>query len=399
MPAFAITFLDADGRTRKATHEAADADELRTRLRAQKFWPVRIEPARVRPGFARLRVPVRDFIAVLHQLELQLRAGVTADVALAQLAEDSPAPLGDMLRHIHRAVAQGQPIHAACRYFSRMFPAHLAAVIAAGEASAQLPEALRALAGHLSSADELRKTAKRALIYPVIVLVATSALILFLVGGVVPQFAAIFTSLHVTLPWLTRALIATSGALHEHWPWLLAGLSALVVTIGFSLRTPRLKLTRDRLLLLLPVWGDTVRHLATARFAAHCRLLHQAGLPLLETLATGAELTGNAVLAGQLLTARTGVAAGKPLYASLPKPHAFPGFVLPALKAGETTGQLGAALQHIEDYAASRAKERLATALALLEPALLAVLTGVVGLIALSFFLPLFSLMGGLNAR
>ena len=72
---------------------------------------------------------------------------------------------------------------------------------------------------------------------------------------------------------------------------------------------------------------------------------------------------------------------------------------MPALRAGETTGQLGAALRHIEDYAASRARERLATALALLEPVMLTVLTGIVGTIALSFFLPLFALLGGVNAR
>jgi type II secretory pathway component PulF len=145
--------------------------------------------------------------------------------------------------------------------------------------------------------------------------------------------------------------------------------------------------------------GDVIRHLATARFAAHCRLLHEAGIPLLEALRTGAELTGNAVMARQLLAARERVAVGQPLYAALPKQHAFPGFIVPALKSGETTGQLGAALRHIEDYAASRAREQLATALALLEPALLATLTGIVGLIALSFFLPLFSLLGGVNAR
>jgi type II secretory pathway component PulF len=145
--------------------------------------------------------------------------------------------------------------------------------------------------------------------------------------------------------------------------------------------------------------GDVIRHLATARFAAHCRLLHEAGIPLLEALKTGAELTGNAVMARQLLAARERVAEGQPLYAALPKKHAFPGFIVPALKSGETTGQLGAALRHIEDYAASRAREQLATALALLEPALLATLTGIVGLIALSFFLPLFSLLGGVNAR
>ncbi|MEO5958436.1 MAG: type II secretion system F family protein, partial [Opitutaceae bacterium] len=99
------------------------------------------------------------------------------------------------------------------------------------------------------------------------------------------------------------------------------------------------------------------------------------------------------------LAAREGVAAGKALCDALPPKHSFPGFVVPALRAGETTGQFGAALRHVEDYAAERARERLATALALLEPVTLTVLTAVVGAIALSFFLPLFALLGGVNAR
>ena len=90
---------------------------------------------------------------------------------------------------------------------------------------------------------------------------------------------------------------------------------------------------------------------------------------------------------------------GKPLHQALPKNHAFPSFVVPALRAGETTGQLGTALHHIEDYATRRARDRLATALTFLEPTILGLLATVVGAIALSFFLPLLSLLGGINAR
>jgi type II secretory pathway component PulF len=271
--------------------------------------------------------------------------------------------------------------------------------VAAGEASAQLPTAIRALAAHVSGNAELRRTARRALIYPIVVLIATTALVGFLLGGVVPQFAAIFTSLNLTLPAVTVALIAASELVRHNWPGLLALAAAAATVAGIVVRSPRGRHVRDAALLHLPVLGDVIRHLATARFAAHCRLLHEAGIPLLEALRTGAELTGNTVMARQLLAARERVALGQPLYAALTKKHAFPGFIVPALKSGETTGQLGAALRHIEDYAASRARERLATALALMEPALLATLTAIVGLIALSFFLPLFSLLGGVNAR
>ena len=400
MPDYAISAIDRWGIHRTLREAAPDEPALRARLRSGALWPVTIHPVRSGRNLARLRLPAGDFIPLLHQLELQLRAGVTADVALAHLAEDAPpGPMRLMLAHIHREVAQGRPIHEACRYFARQFPPHLAAVIAAGEASAQLPESLRALAEHVSGSDELRRTARRALIYPVIVLGATSGLIVFLLAGVVPKFADIFTSLHLRLPLMTAVLIRTSGLVVEFWPALAAGLVVLIGLVWLSTRSAGLRRLRDAAVLRLPLLGETIRCLATARFAAHCRLLHEAGIPLLDSLATAADLVNHETLAAQLRQAREGVAAGRPLYAALPKDHDFPGFIVPALKAGETTAQLGPALRHIEDYAARRARERLATALALLEPVLLAGLTAVVGAIALSFFLPLLSLLGGINAH
>lgn len=400
MPAFKAIVVDGGGRRRVHHAEAANEQELRADLRARALWPVRVRLAEVNSSESRLTVPVGEFVPWLHQLELQLRAGVMADVALAQLAEDAPAgAMRTMLRHIHREVAKGRPIHEACRYFGRQFPPHMAAVIAAGEAAAMLPESLQALAEHLAANEELRKTARRALIYPAIVVTATVGLIVFLLATVVPKFAEIFATLRVPLPFLTRFLIGASGAVREGWPWL-----AAVVVIGgggliAAIHSPRVRVVRDRLALTLPVWGETIRCLATARFAAHCRLLHEAGIPLLEALATAADLVDQSVLGSNLRQAREGVALGQPLHASLPKGHGFPGFIVPALKSGETTGQLGTALRHIEAYATRRARERIATAMALLEPVVLAGLTVVVGGIALSFFLPLFSLLAGLNAR
>lgn len=400
MPEFAITAIDGAGHRRSLRESAVDEPAVRERLRAQALWPLSVRPVPPAQRLAGLTLPVRDFVALLHQLELQLRAGVTADVAFVQLADDAPkGPVRTLLTTVSQAVAQGVPIHTACRFFARQFPPHVAAIIAAGETSAQLPEALRALAAHLTSADELRRTARRALIYPAIVLTVTGGLVLFLLGGVVPKFAEIFASMRLTLPALTLALIRVSEAVRHGWPVMAGTAVGVGLLLWFATRSPRLQGIRDRLLLRIPVFGETLRCLATARFAAHTRLLHEAGIPVLESLTTGAELTGNAMLSAQLLAAREGIAAGRPLHAALPKNHEFPGFFVPALKAGETTGQLGAALRHIEDYAAGRARETLATALAFLEPALLAALTGIVGLIALSFFLPLFSLLGGINAR
>lgn len=400
MTMYSAIFVDREGRRGRGIFEARDTHDLQGKLRAQSLWPVRIRAMAPDPRLRRLTLRVRDLVQLLHQLELQLRAGVTADEALRQLAEDAPpGPTRTILSHVHREVSQGHPIHQACRHFPRLFPSHVAAVIEAGEVSAQLPEALRGLATHLTGVEELRRTARRAMIYPVIVLSATTGLVAFLLGGVVPRFAEIFASLHLALPAITVWLIRASEGVRTWW---LVLLPAAVLTLAFlagASRWPRLQALRDAATLHVPVLGDTVRHIATARFAAHCRLLHDAGIPLLDALATGAALTGHAVLSRDLLSARTAVATGRPLYAALPRGHAFPPFFIPALKAGETTGQLGAALRHIEEYATSRSRENLATAIALFEPILLGLLAGVVGAIALSFFLPLVSLLGGVNAH
>jgi type II secretory pathway component PulF len=400
MPTYSVKIIDPAGSRRSLREVAPDEAALRAQLRSRGLWPVSVHELGVSIAPSRLKLPHRELIALLQQLDLQLRAGVTADVAFAQLAEDAaPGPMRNLLTHLHREIQRGRPIHEACRHFPRVFPSHVAAIIAAGEASAQLPASLRALTAHLTSVDDLHKTARRALIYPAVVLTATGGLVIFLVGGIVPKFAEIFVSVRIPLPGATVALIKASQVIHDHWAWLILGTAAAIASTWFAFRQPQAKTILESLALRLPVLGETLRSLATARFAAHFKLLLNAGIPLMDALVTGAGLTGNSVLSRDLLAARQQVAAGRPFYASLARKGGFPAFVFPALKAGETTGQLGDALAHIEQYAAGRARESLATGLALLEPLLLAGLTGVVGFVALSFFLPIFSLLGGINGR
>lgn len=398
MPDFVVSAIDRMGIRRSLREVAPDEAALREKLRAAALWPVRISAEGPDRRLARMRVPTRDFIALLNQLELQLRAGIRPDAALTQLAADAPpGRLRRILEKVEREVRAGGTIHEACRFFARQFPPHLVAILAAGEASAQLPAALRSLARHLAEMDELRRTARRALIYPVLVLAAVVGLTALLLILVIPRFADIFSSLSLRLPGPTVFLLATSRLLQERWEFIAGAVAITGLSLWLGTRSVRGRHWIDGVVLRIPVLGDIIRLLATARFAAHVGLLHEAGIPLLDALRTGADLTGHAVLTRQIAAAREGVAAGKPLSAALPKHHALPSFVIPTLRAGETSGQLGEALRHIEQYAAVRAREQLLVALALVEPALIALLTTIVGFVALSFFLPLMQLLGGLN--
>ncbi|MBX3738936.1 MAG: type II secretion system F family protein [Candidatus Didemnitutus sp.] len=399
MPTYSVSAVDRRGIRRSFREVAPNEPVLQEKLRARQLWPVAVREAKgnVSP---RSTLPTEEFVAILDQLELMLRAGITADVALRQMAVDTPAGKAQrMLARIAEEVGEGKSIHAACGYFGRQFPPHVIAVIAAGETAARLPESLRALAEHLTQAEEIGRTARRALIYPAMVFGATAALVVFLLASVVPKFAEIFRSLNLPLPMMTRVLIAASEGVRAAgwtgWGFVVGGAFAL----WFGRKTRAVRRLVDPLGLRLPGWGETIRCLVATRVAAVCRLLHDAGVPVLDSLESAAKVADHVVVERQLLAARAKVGAGTALHVSLSGASGLPSFVVPLLKAGESTGQLGAAWRQVEDYAARKARQRLAVMLALLEPALLAVLTGVVGAIALSFFLPLFSLLGGLNAR
>ena len=151
MPEFVATVLDHRGRRSQRSWAAPDRASLHASLRANGLWPLRVREAAPRFRAARVTLPVREFVQVLRHLEMLLRAGVTADVALAQLGiEAGSGRLAFLLTTLHQRVSQGRPIHEACAEFPRLFPEHVQAVIAAAESSARLPDSLAALAGRRS---------------------------------------------------------------------------------------------------------------------------------------------------------------------------------------------------------------------------------------------------------
>ena len=224
--------------------------------------------------------------------------------------------------------------------------------------------------------DDIKRAARRALVYPALVIGATLTLVTLLFAHVIPRFAEIFDDLRLPLPNLTVAVIQTGRVFQSTWPWAL-GVGALgILAIAWARRLPRLRRIIDRLLLRLPLIGLTARLLIVARFAAHLRLLHDAGIPLLDALDVGARLVGNAAFHSELSAARAAraaVARGRPLAQELLTGSCFPSFVGLCLKAGDLSGQLGRARAHIAEHATREARERIACALLLLEPVLLVV--------------------------
>jgi type II secretory pathway component PulF len=197
----------------------------------------------------------------------------------------------------------------------------------------------------------------------------------------------------------TRALIAASSALQRYWFPGLVAIAGAVAGLVFYIRTPAGRLQWDWLLLKVPVVGGIVRRIALSRFARYLSVLYQAGVEFIHSLAVVERLVGNRIIAGAIRNAREEVMAGSLLSDALRRTKVVPGMVIQMVATGETTGDLGTTLQKVSQYYDREVQDSVRRATALLEPAAIAVMAGMVLFVALSILLPLWGMVGQISRR
>jgi general secretion pathway protein F len=315
------------------------------------------------------------------------------DQALAAVAEQVEHPAAArVLGAIREQVAGGEPFAAALSRFPRSFPGLYRGLIAVGAESGQLGSVLARLADYLEARLALRQKFGMALIYPALVTVVALAVIATLLLYVVPQIVAVYEQSRQTLPWLTRALIATSGFLRATlWYWLVA----IAAVAGAAVLLLRSEAWRERwhaFLLRMPVAGAVLRALDTARFASTLAILTSSGATLLGAL----ETAGGVVWALPLRRAAHGAAErvreGVTLARALASERVFPPLLVHLVANGEQSGQLPAMLDRAAREQEADAERRLSWLAALVQPILIIVMGAIVMMLVLAVMLPIVSM-------
>jgi general secretion pathway protein F len=399
MPAYRFEALDASGKSSTGLLEADNAKAARAQLRAQSLVPLDVSMvASAGTKGEGLRFNRRVFgttgLAVwTRQLAGLVGSGLPLERALTALSEEAEdARQRELVAHLKSEVNAGSPFAQALSSAPREFDEVYRGVVAAGEQSGALGAVLERLADDLEERQELKGKLIGATLYPAIVSLIATVIVIFLVTYVVPQVASVFTSSKRALPGLTIAMLAISAFLRS-WGWLLIlMLAAGFGTLTLMLRNEAFRERFDAAWLGLPLVGKLARGYNAARFAGTLAMLAGSGVPILKALQAAAETLSNRAMRADAMEALVQVREGAPLASALAGKKRFPGLLAMFARLGEQTGQLPLMLERAARQLGTEVQRRALQMATLLEPLLIVAMGGVVMLIVLAVLLPIIQL-------
>lgn len=395
MPSFRYEAVDAAGRPRRGLLEAPSARAARDALRGDGLFPTAVESSssRFEGRTDPTRLSASTLSLVTRQLATLVVSGMPLDQALSAVAEQADHPSAvRLLGAIREQVAAGESFAVALSRFPRTFSELYRGLAAVGAESGQLGSVLSRLADYLEARQVLRQKFTAALIYPALVTVIALSVIAALLLYVVPQIVAVYQQSRQTLPWLTRALIASSDFVRvTGWYWL-GLLAVLTVTASLLLRQERWRDRGQALLLRTPVIGTVLSGLDTARFASTLSILTGSGAPLLRALETAAGVIWALPIRRAAHAAGVHVREGVSLARALASERVFPALLVHLVANGEQSGQLPSMLERAAREQDADVERRLTWLAALVQPLLIVVMGGIVLVLVLAVMLPIVSM-------
>jgi len=399
MAAFEYVALDPRGRQHKGLIEADSPRQARQLLRDKQWSPLEVKQARSREdsgtgGFSFGRgLSARDLALVTRQLATLVQAALPIEEALrAAAAQASSQRIKSMLLAVRARVMEGHSLAAALREYPSAFPELYRATVAAGEHAGHLGLVLDQLADYTDQRQQSRQKIQLALLYPVILLVASLAIVVLLLGYVVPDVVKVFVNTGQELPGLTTGLIATSEAV-QRWGWLmLLGIVAAGVGMRLALRDVNIKRRWHAFILRIPLVGRLARATNTARFASTLAILTRSGVPLVDALGIAAAVIGNLRIRERVVEAAQRVREGGSLTRALDATGEFPPMMLHMIASGEKSGELDQMLARTARNQENDLAAQISLLVGLFEPFMLVFMGAVVLVIVLAILLPILSL-------
>ncbi|HAC50022.1 type II secretion system inner membrane protein GspF [uncultured Sulfitobacter sp.] len=403
MPAFAYEALTPAGKSAKGIIEAASAAAARRSLRQRNLAPLSVEPTKqskaAKPsGFGKPRIPRRALTLLTRQLATLVGSGIGVEQALKTVADQNAKPaVTSLLLNLRASVLEGRSFAQALGDYPTVFGDFYRASVAAGESSGQLGQVMEHLSSFVETRAKNRQTVQLALLYPAILAVVSLAVIVALLTFVVPDIVRVFTSRGAELPFLTRSLISVSDFINTWGLVVLGGLAALGLAGASLLRQPAIRLRWHRFLSRSMLTRGFSLKTNAVQFAGTLATLTVSRVPLVDALAAAAQTVPNLHIRAKVAQATARVREGVALSQALEEAKVFPPMLIAMVASGEAGGVLGATLTRAADDQERDLNALVAALVALVEPAVLLIMGGIVMLLVLSILLPIVNLNNLVN--
>jgi len=350
----------------------------------EPFWQKRIEVFK--------RVSKRDIVAFTRQLAIMLKSDIPVVESLETIARQTKKPrLRETILKIAEQVEGGSSLSQSFSTHKKFFSPFYVGMVRSGETSGKVPESLNYLADYLEREQDFTSGIIMAMIYPAFVL-AVFFMVMFVMSiVVVPKFSEIFAGMETDLPLLTRIVIQFADFMKKQWPVLLFSFFCLGLSIFLLLKSRETKKFLEKLSLKLPLIGDFFRKFFMTRIALNLSTLISGGIPISQALEITGDVVGNDVYKDIMLKTRDGVRAGQNISSILAAyPERFSLLFIQMIVVGEKTGHLERTLQNVVDLYQKETERTLDAFIKSLEPIMIIILGGLVTLLALALFVPLF---------
>ena len=402
MPSYAYRAYTEKGQRREGRIEAEGTSAAEQALWLEGLKIVALHPAPAKKTMADYfpslyRISKADIILFTRQLATFVGAGVPMTRALGTMAQEASPLFKRVILSVLDDLERGQNLSEALLKHPKVFPTLYIDLIRVAELTGNLEATLTELAGYLRRDLNTARRVQAAMIYPAVILVVATGVVIILVFFALPAFVRIFAEFRVELPLSTRILI---GIVNFTRQWalvigavILAGAGGIVV----ALRTSRGAYAKDQISIKAPILGPIVLSAVLNRFARTLAMVLKAGVPLGQTFEAVIASTGNKVFQRGLTTVKEQMTSGEGFAGPLIRTHLFPPMLTQMVRVGEETGTLDTYLEQAAEFYEEELEYRIRAMTSLIEPVMTVAVGVIVGFIAVSLISAMYGLVGALK--
>jgi type IV pilus assembly protein PilC len=387
--------LDKQGKRVKGEMTGTSDALVKAVLRRQGVNPLKVRK-KPRPlfGTGKKRVTPKDIAVFSRQLATMMSSGVPLVQAFEIIGRGHEnAGMQDLVLAIKNDVESGGTLAEALAKHPRQFSELYISLVAAGEQSGILEALLNKIATYLEKTESLKGKIKKALFYPLAVIVVAFIVTSILLIFVIPQFEDLFSGFGADLPAPTLFVLALSEFFQQWWWAIFFGIGGLIYGLMEAKKRSRgFAHVLDRLVLKIPVLGDILNKAAIARFARTLSTMFAAGTPLVEAMVSVAGASGNIVYHDAIMKMRDEIATGTQLQVAMREAQLFPNMVIQMVAIGEEAGSLDQMLAKVADFYEEEVDNAVDSLSSLLEPLIMAFLGVIIGGLVIAMYLPIFQM-------
>lgn len=401
MAKFTYQAKSSTGQMMQGEIDGFNETEVRTKLRQMNMNVMQVAPkssAARNIGFGAPKVKIKDLQIFTRQFATLVNAGIPVVDALKVLSEGQrPGILRDALAKVKNSIESGKKLSDSMAQIPGVFDKLYSNMIHAGEEAGILDSILGRLATYMEKNEKIKSQVKGAMVYPSVIVVVAIIVIAGILVFIIPKFQEFFRSAGKEPPMLTLMVVGMSHAMIKYWYILIGVMVGGPYALMRWIDTPAGKIAFEEFIFRAPLFGDLVRKGSIARVTRTLSTLLTSGVGLIDAIEIAGKTAGNIVIERSLIRCKDSVMQGKPFAFPLAKDKVFPDMVVQMISVGEQSGTLDNMLSKIADFYDDEVETAVKSLSSLVEPLLMVVLGGIIAVLVVAMYLPIFSMAGNVG--